>query len=171
MGHMSLSVALGLILTVAALNFSGAEEGVLKHSTVRLLFTSGQCLESRKESRAELFLGNDQLREFFSLQNSRQFGVGALTLPVVDFSKEHLLLLSMGERPTAGYGISLSQEKLLYSKNEAEIDIVWDEPSANAVVAQIITSPCVLLAIPKQEYKVIKVTDQYRISRWMLHIP
>jgi len=168
---MSSAVALVLFLAFAVLNWSSGAEDVVRHSTVRVLFMSAQCIETRKESKADFLLGNDQLRNFFSLQNSGQIGVDALAPPLVDFSKESLLYLSMGERPTAGYGISLSQEQFLYSKDEAEIGIVWEEPGVNAVVAQVITSPCVLLAVSKEKYKDIRVVDQLGISRWVLSVP
>lgn len=168
---MTSAVVLGGLLAVSVLTWMGAQKETQKNSEVRTLFVSGQCFDSHKESNAEFLLGKDQLDEFFSQQNKWQFGENVLVAPSVDLSREDVLLLSMGDRPTAGYSILLSQQHIRYSKDVAELVVEWVMPSANAIAPQVVTHPCLLLSVPKSDYRRLRVIDQFGTARWELVVP
>ena len=69
------------------------------------------------------------------------------TQPVVDFSKEMVVGVFMGSRPSAGYTISI----LSTIQKDGKTLVRYQEtmPAKGTMTAQIITSPYHLVAVPK----------------------
>ena len=88
----------------------------------------------------------------------------------VDFSTSRVLLVSMGQKPTAGYSLKLDQKSSRISKNSAVISLTWSEPDPGMVTAQVITHPFILLSISKGGYNSVKVVDQHGQMRFDLLI-
>ena len=67
--------------------------------------------------------------------------------PVVDFSKEMVVGVFMGSRPSAGYTISI----LSTIQKDGKTLVQYQEtmPARGTMTAQIITSPYHLIAVPK----------------------
>ncbi|MDP4547014.1 MAG: protease complex subunit PrcB family protein [Marinobacter sp.] len=84
----------------------------------------------------------------------------------VDLSQEQLIFVTLGQKPTAGYSLGLagvSQEK---STLKLHMDLKAPEPGT--MVAQVITSPCVVLAAASGDWdrlEVTGVTDQPMVER------
>jgi hypothetical protein len=80
---------------------------------------------------------------------------GEKTKPAVDFSKEIVLGLFMGTRPTAGFTTEIVSVKedaggtLVVSYKETR-------PSPDSVAAQILTSPFHIVAVPKGTATAVK---------------
>ena len=67
--------------------------------------------------------------------------------PAVDFSREMVVALFAGTRPTAGYSV-----EIVGVRGEGDTTIVEYRESApprDAITAQVMTSPFVIVAIPK----------------------
>jgi len=58
-----------------------------------------------------------------------------------------LVALSRGPQSTPGYGFSLLEARR--SADRAELTVRWIEPPPDAVLAQVITKPCLVIAIPR----------------------
>lgn len=58
-----------------------------------------------------------------------------------------LIAISRGEQPTAGYGLDLVSASTTNGET-IEVIVNWREPAADAVVAQVITHPCLVLGLP-----------------------
>jgi len=69
----------------------------------------------------------------------------------------NVLVLEMGYRSTAGYSLSLSESKIRVKNKEAIVTALWDEPPEDSMQAQVITSPCVIFALPKGDYSKVTV--------------
>jgi len=69
------------------------------------------------------------------------------TRPAVDFSKEMIVGVFMGSRPTAGYNISIVST---FTK-DGSVLVRYEEsrPRPGAITAQVLTFPYHLVAIPK----------------------
>ena len=65
----------------------------------------------------------------------------------------------MGKYPTAGYQLELAAETAEINDHDLTLFVSWVEPPVAALVAQVITSPCLLISIPKGDYSVIRVRD------------
>jgi hypothetical protein len=68
-------------------------------------------------------------------------------LPAVDFSKESVVAIFMGSRPTAGYSVTI----LSTTEGGGALIVRYREtrPAPGAITAQILTFPYHIVAIPK----------------------
>ena len=72
---------------------------------------------------------------------------GGKPLPKVDFTKRTVLAVFLGSRPSAGFSAEITA-----TRQEGKTLIVeWRElrPGRDSMVAQVITSPALLVSIPK----------------------
>ena len=67
--------------------------------------------------------------------------------PVVDFTKRHLVLLTLGQQPTAGHSLELASATGELRGRTLSVAIRRQRPAADAFAAQVITSPCLLIEI------------------------
>ncbi len=70
----------------------------------------------------------------------------------VDFTKQMILYVSLGEKPTAGYSVVISGVK--YGTNKIQVFITQKSPQPGAVTAQIITYPVCVKVIDKSDLPV-----------------
>jgi PrcB C-terminal len=77
----------------------------------------------------------------------------------VDFRKEGVLAVFMGQRPTAGYGLALHDPTVAIADGVGKVVIRFQEPEPGAMVAQVLTSPCLLVRMPKQGIRQLRIVD------------
>ena len=82
-----------------------------------------------------------------------------------------LLLVSMGQRSTGGYGLALAREEVVVEDEVAVIELEFTEPGPDDLVTQALTSPCLLLTLPEGGYSVVRVVDQHGHSRAEAAVP
>jgi hypothetical protein len=70
-------------------------------------------------------------------------------LPAVDFSREMVVGVFLGSRPTGGYGVEIV--RAIGNSGALVVEYVESAPSRDAITAQILTAPYHLAAIPKHE--------------------
>ena len=68
-------------------------------------------------------------------------------LPVIDFSREMVVGVLLGRRPTAGYGIEIV--RTIGNGGALVVEYVESAPSRDAITAQILTAPYHFAAVPK----------------------
>jgi len=73
----------------------------------------------------------------------------------VDLGREALVMVTLGQKPTAGYSVGL-QSALAQGKSLV-LDMRVSEPAPDMMVAQVITSPCVVLAVEPRGWQQIRV--------------
>ena len=61
---------------------------------------------------------------------------------------DSILLVYLGQKPTPGYGAALRGAAV--SGDRLEVDLEAQEPDPGAMLAQVITRPCVALRIPSE---------------------
>ena len=69
-----------------------------------------------------------------------------------------LVALSRGPQPTTGYGFTL--ESATRTADTAFIRVTWREPSGTDAQAQVITEPCLVVALPRSGIQRIEAADQ-----------
>ena len=85
------------------------------------------------------------------------------TPPVLDFNREAVLLISMGQRPTGGYLLNYQEQPIYFDGGILDVEVSWQEPLPGYTQAQVITTPCLLLRLPVvANLKRIRVWDQNR---------
>ena len=88
----------------------------------------------------------------------------------IDFSVSRVLLVRMGQQPTAGYGLGLAPVAGGITDRIALINLVWKEPAQGMATAQVITNPFMLLKISRGGYDTVKVVDQHGQTRFELSV-
>lgn len=73
--------------------------------------------------------------------------------PAVDFSKEMIVAVFMGSRPTAGFAVDITSA----AEREGKLVVSYREtrPGGGAITAQVLTSPYHIVAVPKSALAVV----------------
>ena len=74
-------------------------------------------------------------------------------LPAVDFSREMVVGVFVGMRPTAGYGVEIV--RAIGNSSTLVVEYVETAPSRDTITAQILTAPYHLVAIPRRDGTVV----------------
>jgi hypothetical protein len=69
--------------------------------------------------------------------------------PAVDFSREMVVGVFLGTRPTAGYGVEIV--RTVEANGVLNVEYVETAPGPDAVAAQVLTAPFHLVAVPRHE--------------------
>jgi len=137
---------------------------------VRLLFKGDQCRTDRSTPHAIWIEDPDQFKKMYARLNGHIIGAQRDLSSRVDFSREGLLIVAMGQKPTGGYGLELNREFAVISDDTAVLRVSWIDPSKGAILPQIITSPCLAIILPKGPYSQIHLLDQDAHLRLQLRI-
>ena len=62
---------------------------------------------------------------------------------------QRLYLLAQGSKPTPGYGFTVLADKALIEDKTLYLPIRFTEPDKGMMMAQVITSPCLILGVDK----------------------
>lgn len=119
---------------------------------------SQQCYITQKES----YIWLEQEHEWLALplKVRQQF-----EQENVNWLEENVFIASLGQKPTAGFNIELSQ--WLLEQNYWQVTRIIDEPKPGSMQAMMISSPCVLVKIPKTIKSFSLINPEGRIlGRW-----
>lgn len=79
----------------------------------------------------------------------------------LDFTRELLVLVRMGQQSTGGYSLAMIGDKARLQEGWLELPVHWREPGPGMIVTQALTSPCLFVALPRLQYEGIRVVDQH----------
>ena len=148
-----------LVLLLSACRANGIPESMPATVKAALLTQSSQCWNDGMEP-SVVWIGNIEAYKSAYDQTRRHILGGTDYLPDVDFNRSGVIVVYMGRHSTAGYQVGLASEAAEISDHNLTLLVSWVEPPVDALVAQVITSPCVLVSIPKGDYSVIRVVDE-----------
>ncbi len=80
--------------------------------------------------------------------------------PAVDFPRQGVLLIAMGQRSTAGYGLALADDTAIVRDGVLTVRVDWREPPPGYRRAQVMTSPCLLAVVQDAGFSRIQVVDR-----------
>ncbi|MBL1432770.1 MAG: protease complex subunit PrcB family protein [Gammaproteobacteria bacterium] len=144
-----LTVSLAAVLLVACVQ---PTQQVDKEMVVEFLVASEQCaIEKSIAYRIES-----------AIDLSRAYGLlGGNKKPEanIDWQQERVLLLAMGRQASAGYSLTLASSRAIHNNGELAISVLWQEPEPHTMQAQLVTSPCLLVKLPREGYQHIVVND------------
>ncbi len=84
---------------------------------------------------------------------------------------EHWLVrVSMGQKPTSGYGLTLVSESMPLSEGVGTLQLEWVQPGKGGMLPQVMTTPCVYLQIEKGEYSRIRIIDTQDKERFLVEV-
>lgn len=134
-------------------------EDTVSHE-LTILKRSNQCRVDSPSLRQ--LQSQDEIRKIFlqdSMLGSRD------PLPDVDLSTHVIMLLSMGQRPSAGYRIELDPDGLHEESGSLRLSVEFLSPEGGAV-ATVITSPCLIFSIKREGLQEIVAGDTGLVFRF-----
>lgn len=152
------AVALTLLIVVSKSPDEKAQGKLL--GGVDIIYYSIECGRSHKEPAVTWITDTDQLNRIYEGIRKNILGAEPRSLPSVDFDKEGVLLIEMGQRPTTGYQLITEKDPVWVINGIVDVKTSWIEPATGSIQAQVITSPCVLIKFPSGDYARIRVLDQ-----------
>ena len=132
------------------------------HMTPQLLYASLQCplnSDARNEQ-SQWITSQTQLEQLYAQFSAHILGAKKIKAPPVDFKSSGVVLLRMGQKHSGGYRLELPEQKLAVKEGVVQLRVNWIEPAPGAIVAQVITSPCLLVRVPLAAYHRLEVVDQ-----------
>lgn len=73
--------------------------------------------------------------------------IPAPPLPEVDFAREMVLGITLGPRPTGGYGVRIRAARV--RENALVAEIVESAPATGAIVPMVVTQPYAFVRVPR----------------------
>ena len=159
------SIALTAALATLACASSGSGRGsgngpparaAAKSVYVRILKVSPQC----GGAAGVTWIGSRETYEAAMRDIGRELLGKAEAPPAVDFAKQGAVRVAMGPRPTAGYAVALAEPAFTREGSTGVLRVTWSEPPKDSMNAQVLTSPCLVVAVPRDELREIRVVDQ-----------
>lgn len=77
----------------------------------------------------------------------------------VNFDKEQAVVVALGQMPSPGYGISLDGADASLQDGVVNLPVKFSRPNPDALYAQVMTSPCLVLNLPKGDYTKVVAGD------------
>jgi len=137
---------------------------------LRILYQDVLCGGNRPTPSVTLVADSDQLKRILIESKGRMLGQSP-PVPAVDFDAELVVTIQMGQKPTGGYGIELAEPDATLKDGQALIRLRWAEPAPGSIVTQILTSPCLIVSLPKSAYEKITITDENGNVRETISLP
>ena len=137
---------------------------------IRLLYKGDQCHTNRLNPHLAWIEDPDQFKKTYTRLTRHTIGAQQDLSSQIDFSREGILIVAMGQKQTGGYGLELNREFAVISDDRAVLSVSWIEPPKGAILPQIITRPCLAVILPKGPYSKIQLLDQDAHLRLQLRI-
>lgn len=135
--------------------------------TARVLYQSTLCNSTMRSPAVKVIKDQAELERIWKSLSST-IPASPKAAPRADFSGEMVLLLSMGQQPSGGYSLSLATNQVEVKKGELQVRLLWQEPKPGSIQVQMITRPCLMIAMPGVQGKNIRFVDQDRTLRFSL---
>lgn len=119
---------------------------------VRELARSTQCGTQDEKSAVNIFTDAAEFRKWQEQRGIKLIDTDAM--PAGPYA-----LVEMGTRATGGYGIAISR-KAGIRRDLVVLKGTFIAPAADVAVAQVLTSPCVLVGLPSGFYRGVVVFNQ-----------
>lgn len=161
--------ARALAATAIALGASACAGGATAPSAlpVGVVRSSLQCGDVSGPS-VRLISDAAALRAAVALElNMDQSGRAGVELPAPGTAT--LLRVDMGERPSTGYALAVVRAE--HSERRLVLHVDWREPPRDAIVAQVVTRPCVIIRLPPVVIEEVRVVDRSGRTRITQRFP
>lgn len=77
-------------------------------------------------------------------------------LKALDFEREHLVLVGLGQKPTGGYGVTLESSRIVDDVLHLRVSV--RQPAPDSLVTQALTTPCAVIAISPDDWERLEVS-------------
>lgn len=149
-----------LVLSGIACRRASISEGVPLYIDAEVVYRDARCSGPEKGPSMEWILDAGHLSVIYSRLYKHIISTAASSPPEVDFSEAVLLMIEMGQVPSAGYGLDLADGTVPVVRENAVLNILWTEPTPESLQAQVVGSPCLIVKLPKSGYDSVSLMDQ-----------
>jgi hypothetical protein len=113
-----------------------------------------RCLTCRSKKKLRLVIRDrDEWRDVWKALNDREIPTLPIPrLPEIDFSREMVVVVAMGQRPTLGYNIVVESAHEI--DGQLEIVVIGTSPGHNCILGQMVTAPLDIALLPRTELSV-----------------
>jgi hypothetical protein len=155
----SLLALLSVLIIITACAGSG-QESMTEQLATRQILSAMDCGSAARQPAMQVIASRNALDDAIAPIASLS-GHSPREQMRVSFDHELLILITMGQKSTGGYSLILVGDKAMLQDGWAVIPVQWNVPAAGMMLTQALTSPCLFVALPRQEYKGIRVLDQH----------
>lgn len=151
-----------LLLPVLATTLAGcvAGQGAGDSVTLETRYAGARCFSEMSGPSVRLVKSlKDYKRLTASVEPPSVDYQGTVEAPK-HFDQKRLIVIRMGTKPTAGYALALAEKTASLNEGLLTVKLQWVEPQAGAFLAQVITSPCLILEVDKIPLTELLVVDQ-----------
>jgi hypothetical protein len=145
------------LMVLAGCARSGGTAGGDAIVPIAALASQGQCGGLDRPA-VRWIARSDEWRELYARANGQW--MNPPPPPAVDFSREGVLLVAMGQRSTAGYELTLADDTATVRAGVLTVRVDWREPPPGYRRAQVMTNPCLLAVMPDAGFTRIQVVDR-----------
>lgn len=92
-------------------------------------------------------------------------------LPAADFDRSLVLRLSMGQQPNPGHRLGVTSVQVEGASRRLVIRTVWAQPEPGRMYPAVITQPCVIVAVPRGDYRSVAMIDAQGRERASATLP
>ena len=143
---------------LSALLLSGCQSLGTTEAPLQTLYRSSQCGPTPARELSARWLPDQASLDAAWQQLSRQ-QLSPPPAPQLQGDGAGALLIYQGVQPTGGYAIALAEPQLRIDGDQARIALQITRPAPDALTAAVITSPCLLLALPPLRVERVLITD------------
>ena len=154
----TLAIILLLVACGSGLNQPPASQ---VSEAMRVLYRGIQCPAT--QAGIQIIRDADAWSEWQSQRQKMSFSAEkdtANAAPDLNFGQISVIVISMGQRTTAGYSVDVADGSVTLNGTTLTVNTVWQEPLAGAILPQVVTSPCVAITDSNTQYDSIKITNQ-----------
>ena len=151
---MNFKVSLILLLLVTMSGIISACNG--RKIPLRLIYSSNNCpIGEQALNRTD---SHPELSRLFDSQLGNFAHEPAINIEV-DYDKQTLIVLALGQKPTTGYRIDIFKKEATIRGQKLFLPVRILPPDKNKLQAQVITSPCWIFSLPHADYTEIILED------------
>lgn len=123
------------------------------HRHIEQIAAKSQCGRVEATPALTLLRNAEELAD--ALEDKAVFGKPKVIPPAVDFGAETVVLVQLGQRPNAGYGLELTATEATLEGAELALPVAERSPDPAMMHASVITAPCLVLRFKSEGVETI----------------
>ena len=142
---------IAFICSLLCCDFSEAPTESVPQQSVSFELLFEDAISNITSPSEEIITSQERYQEIFDAINSTR--KPSLDPPTIDFSKEALVFVNLGYRPTGGYSVSI--DRIEKDSQEYTVFVSGEEPKTTDMVMSVLTYPWTLVKIEKPALPVV----------------
>lgn len=162
MSHTRWFLLLASVMGLSIAACANTETSMKEDSTLSAvqIYASSQCGKASASSGSAWVTSKAAMQSHHDGMPKTTLGMSQPQMADVDFASEGVLIIHLGQQPSAGYGLSLGDTDVKVKDGQAVVSVTHTKPAAGTLQAQVLTSPCLMVKLPAKGVTHVRVVDQ-----------